>query len=89
MIVDVYDTYAKSPSGTTIHFDVLVPTKTTAETAYKFALVWLEKVNLADAELKQTRCRFCHSENAGANVVSDIQRDGYHIIRMEGCPKEV
>jgi Domain of unknown function (DUF2024) len=88
MIVDVYDTYAKSPSGATIHFDVLVPAKTSPETAFGYALEWLKKVDLADAELKQARCRFCHSENAGAKIVSDIQRDGYHIIRMEGCPKE-
>ncbi len=88
MIVDVWDTYAKSAGGSTVHFDVLVPTGTSAETAYEFACQWLEKVGLGDAALKQSRCRFCHSENAGPDVVNDIERHGFHIIRMEGCPRE-
>ncbi len=86
MVVDVYDTYAKSANGAVVHFDVVVPAQTNAETAYRFACQWLDSVGLGDAELKQSRCRFCHSENAGPVVVSDIERDGFHIIRMEGCP---
>lgn len=86
MKVDVYDTYATSPAGTTIHFDVLVPTDVDADTAFGFARQWLKRVGLGEAVLKQSRCNFCHSENAGAQVVADIERDGYHIIAMEGCP---
>ncbi len=87
MKVDVYDTYATSASRTTIHFDVLVPTETSSETAFAYARQWLDKVGLGDAELKQSRCNFCHSEKADARVVSDIETDGFHIIRMEGCPQ--
>jgi hypothetical protein len=88
MKVDVYDTYATSAKGAMIHFDVLVPMGTSAETAFKFAREWLDQVGMGDAELEQTRCNFCHSENAGARVIIDVEQDGYHIIRMEGCPTE-
>jgi Domain of unknown function (DUF2024) len=87
MKVDVFDTYARSGNGKTIHFDVLVPTGTEADTAFGFAVQWLKDVGLVDAELMQSRCNFCHTENAGPNVISDIEREGYHILRMEGCPK--
>ncbi len=86
MRVDVYDTYATSPAGATIHFDVLVPADVNADIAFGFALQWLKRVGLGEATLHQSRCSFCHSENAGAQVVADIERDGYHIIAMEGCP---
>ncbi|MEZ6033437.1 MAG: DUF2024 family protein [Planctomycetaceae bacterium] len=86
MRVDVYDTYATGKDQQTIHFDVLVPTGTTGELAFKFAREFLAGVGLSDAELKQSRCNFCHTEDAGQDVMSDIETDGYHILRMEGCP---
>lgn len=87
MKVDVYDTYATGTDKKTIHFDVLVPTGTTGDIAFKFAKEWLAQVGLSQAELKQSRCNFCHTESASPRVVTDIERDGYHILRMEGCPK--
>ncbi len=86
MKVDVYDTYATSPKGETIHFDVLVQTKTSPETAFEYARQWLASVGLHNATLKQSRCNFCHSENARQETVEDIEKIGYHIIQMEGCP---
>jgi len=87
MKVDVYDTYATAADGRTIHFDVLVPTTTAADVAFEYAREWLTSVKLQDASLKQSRCTFCHSEQASPESVADIARDGYHIIRMEGCPE--
>jgi hypothetical protein len=87
MKVDVYDTYATGNDGRTIHFDVLVPTGTAADAAFQFACEWLSKSGPPEAKLKQSRCNFCHTENATPQMVSDIQLDGYHIIRMEGCPR--
>jgi len=86
MKVDVYDTYATGNDGGTIHFDVLVPAGTSAEAAFKYACTWLSKVGLRDVVLKQSRCNFCHSESANQEVAGDIEADGFHIIRMEGCP---
>ena len=85
MRVDVYDTYATEKDGGTIHFDVLVPSGTSAETAFKYACTWLSTVRPADTVLKQSRCNFCHSESANQEVASDIEADGFRIIRMEGC----
>ena len=87
MKVAVYDTYASAADGRTIHFDVLVPTTTSADTAFEYAQEWLASVKLQDAELKQSRCRFCHTEEANPQVAANIARDGYHIIQMEGCPE--
>ena len=84
MKVDVYDTYATGSDGAIVHFDVLVPAGTNAATAYHYACTWLAAVGLNHAELKQSRCNYCHTENASNDVVSDIEADGYHIIRMDG-----
>lgn len=86
MKVDVYDTYATGGDGSTVHFDVLVPNGTAPTQAFEFACHWLAAVGLSSAELKQSRCNFCHTENASPRVIIDIENDGYHIIRMEGCP---
>lgn len=88
MKVDVYDTYATSVDGSTIHFDVLVPAGTSEEIAFRFAKEWLSRVGLSQAELKQSRCNFCHTESASQHIIANIDADGYHILRMEGCPKE-
>jgi len=87
MNADIYDTYATAVDGTTIHFDVLVPAGAEADTAFEYARQWLTSVGLQDADLKQSRCRFCHAEAASDEVRDDIQNDGFHIIRMEGCPE--
>jgi Domain of unknown function (DUF2024) len=86
MRVDVYDTYATSQSGGTIHFDVLLPSPSEASMAYEYALKWLADIGQKDARLSQTRCTYCHSESASAAVIADIQSSGFHILQMEGCP---
>lgn len=88
MKVDVFDTYATRSDGATVHFDVVVPTGTDPSAAYVYATQWLKSVGLGRAELKQSRCNFCHTEIASQQVASDIEVDGFHIIRMEGCPSD-
>ena len=47
MEIDVYDTFASSKKGNTIHFDVLLTSGGKKETASKYAMVFLKKlVNL-------------------------------------------
>ena len=58
----------------------------TPEQAYAFALQWLKGAQLESADLKQSRCNFCHIEHASQAVVIEIQRVGFSIIQMEGCP---
>jgi hypothetical protein len=89
MEVDVYDTYAKSKQGHTIHFDVLVPRGTGADQAFAYAQKWLTEIGEDSQVLYQSRCNFCHAEQARPHVKADIQKQGYHILQMEGCPESI
>lgn len=86
MKIDVYDTYAKSATGQTIHFDVFVPSDTVADAAFQFAIAWLEEIGQTEATLTQDQCRFCHQETASEAVVADIEKKGFYILQLEGCP---
>lgn len=86
MKVDVYDTYATSTTGHTIHFDVLLASPSEASKAYEYAVKWLDDIGEKDAELSQSRCTYCHSERASTAVIADIESNGFHILQMEGCP---
>ena len=44
MEIDVYDTFASSKKGNTIHFDVLLPSGGNKDDASKYAKVFLEKL---------------------------------------------
>ncbi len=86
MKIDVYDTYATSKTGKTIHFDVLLPNGDGKEKAVKFAKEFLEEIGESSDSLKQERCNFCHSENANAELQKHIVTHGHFILQMEGCP---
>ena len=62
MEIDVYDTFASSKKGNTIHFDVLLPSGGNKEDASEYARVFLEKIGEAAETLDS--CNFCHSEKA-------------------------
>ncbi|MEK7661081.1 MAG: DUF2024 family protein [Pseudomonadota bacterium] len=87
MNIDVYDTYATSKAGNTIHFDVFLPIGGSKETALQYARVFLESIGEAGDELKSERCTFCHTEAAHPNVEAEIALSGHFILQMEGCPK--
>ena len=89
MKVDVYDTYAKSNQGHIIHFDVLIPSGTNADQALIYAQKWLVQIGENAKALDQSRCNFCHTEKANLDAQADIQKQGYHILQMEGSPKPV
>ena len=84
MEIDVYDTFARSKKGNTIHFDVLVPSGGKKEDASKYARVFLEKIGESAEALDS--CKFCHSEKADVEVEKQIKSDGYHIVPLDGCP---
>lgn len=86
MKIDVYDTYAISQKGKTIHFDVLLPSGVEKEKAVAFAKKFLEEIGESADSLKQDRCNFCHSENAGMELKEYIEKYGHYILQMEGCP---
>ena len=84
MEIDVYDTFASSKKGNTIHFDVLLPSGGKKEDASKYAKVFLEKIGEAAETLES--CNFCHSEKADIEVEKQIQSDGHCIVQLDGCP---
>lgn len=86
MKIDVYDTYATSKTGKTIHFDVLLPNGEVKEKAVAFARKFLEEIGESADSLKQERCNFCHSENANIHLKEYIDQHGHYILQMENCP---
>ncbi len=86
MKIDVYDTYAVSKSGKTIHFDVFLPNGGSKESALNYARAFLKSIGEPEDELKSERCNFCHSEKAHPVVEAEIIKSGHFILQMEGCP---
>ena len=84
MEIDVYDTFASSKKGNTIHFDVLLTSGGKKETASKYAKGFLVKIGESAEALES--CKFCHSEKADVEVEKQIQSDGYYIVPIDGCP---
>ena len=86
MEIDVYDTFASTKKGNTIHFDVLLPSGGKKEDASKYAKGFLEKIGETAESLDS--CKFCHSEKANVLVEKQIQSDGHHIVPLDGCPDD-
>ncbi|EPA05534.1 DUF2024 family protein [Candidatus Nitrosarchaeum limnium] len=82
----VFDTYVKSKSGQTMHFDVITDKKN-VENAIEFAKKWLESIGEKDAKITTEECKFCHSQSVSEEIEIDIMTDGYFIAKMEGCPE--
>lgn len=89
MKIDIYDSYATSRSGQTLHFDVLVESGTLAEQALTYGRQWLSQQGEAVDSLQQNRCQFCHSEAARPDVAAQIQQHGFYILPLDGCPPAV
>ena len=89
MKVDVYDSNAQSSNGQTIHFDVLVESSTSKEKALQYGRIWLERIGESPESLEQSRCNFCHTEQAGQEVQTSIKKDDFYILQMEGCPNPI
>ena len=83
MEIDVYDTFASSKKGNTIHFDVLLTSGGNRDDASKYAMVFLEKIGESAEALDS--CKFCHSEKADVEVEKQIQSDGHYIVQIDGC----
>ena len=82
MNIDVYDTYATSKAGKTVHFDVFLPSGGNKETALRYAYAFLESISETAEALKSERCNFCHSEQANPVVEAEIAKSGHYILQM-------
>lgn len=89
MKIDVFDSYAKSKSGHLMHFDVLVRSGTSQETAFEYGQSWLVEIGEEATGLEINRCNFCHTEQAAPFVENSIAEKGYFILQMQGCPEPI
>ena len=86
MEIEVYDTYATSEKGIKIHFDVMLPTGGNVGKASSYAQEFLKIIAESTGSIKLDSCRFCHTEQAKANVSEKVAKDGYCIVPIENCP---
>jgi hypothetical protein len=86
MKIAVYDTYVKKKDGAVMHFDILVP-DTFKDTAkiHAFGHEYLATKGQEGQSLTAKECRFCHIEQADAEIEQSVKAKGYFIIEMQGC----
>jgi hypothetical protein len=82
----VFDTYAKTAEGRKLHFNVVLDEQD-QQKAMDYAKQWLASINLEDAVVTPENCYFYHSVEAPAAMRADIDKNGYAIYKMEGCPR--
>jgi hypothetical protein len=85
-ISHVYDTYAKTSKGRTMHFDVVLDEQD-QQKALNYAREWLKTIGEEDATVVSENCYFCHSIEAPAELRQQINGHGYAIYKLEGCPR--
>jgi hypothetical protein len=68
-----------------MHFDVITKEQD-HEKAIKYAKKWLTSVGEGDAKVTTEECQFCHSQGAPEPVAQAIEKNGFFIQKMEGCP---
>ncbi|WP_420321704.1 DUF2024 family protein [Flagellimonas sp.] len=86
MEVSVWDTYVPREDGKVMHFDILVPSSLTdTDVIFGYGTEYLKSKPFQTGILSTNECRFCHMQSAPANVVKNIEAEGYHIIEMENC----
>lgn len=72
--VHVYDVWAKSAAGRTIHFDVLLPVQDAA-LALQSAKAWPTSIGEENASVSAQTRSFCHTEAvAPPAMAEDLQR---------------
>lgn len=85
-ISHVFDTYAKTAQHKTLHFNVILDEQD-QQKALAYAKHWLATIGFDDAEVTSGNCYLYHSIETPAVFRSDIDRQGYAVYKMEGCPK--
>lgn len=85
-ISHVFDTYATTVKGKSLHFDVVLDEQN-PELALRYAKEWLQSIGEEGADVTLKTCMYCHSAEAPDALRRDIDKQGYAIIKMEGCPQ--
>ena len=85
-ISHVFDTYAKTAKNQQLHFNGVLDEEDQQQ-AMRYAKHWLASIGLDDAVITPQNCYFYHSLEAPVALRAEIDRQGYAIYKMEGCPK--
>jgi len=85
MKTHIYDTHVTTSAGNYYHFDILV-TDQSVDRVAEFGKLYLDSIGVSNAEIKQNECHFCHNEVANPPVQLELERNGFSIIPMQGCP---
>jgi len=52
-----------------------------------YAKEWLQSIGQKNATVAQENCCFYHSAEAPTDLRARIDKQGYAIYKLEGCPK--
>jgi len=85
MEIEVYDTYATSEKGIKIHFDVMLPIGGNDGKASNYAKDFIKIIAESTDSVKLDSCKFCHTEEAKADVSEKVEKDGYCIVPIKNC----
>ncbi|MFN0015375.1 MAG: DUF2024 family protein [Saprospiraceae bacterium] len=88
MQVSVFDTYIRKPDGFTAHFDIIVPEGTASEQVLAYGKTHLSAAGVA-GNISAKECQFCHIEEPTADMIADINRQGFHILAFDDIPAEL
>ena len=85
MEIEVYDTYATSEKGIKIHLDVMLPIGGNEVKASNYAQDFINIIAESTDPVKLDSCKFCHTEEAKAEVSDKVEKDGYCIVPINNC----
>ena len=85
MEIEVYDTYATSEKGIIIHFDVILAIGGNDDKASNCAQDFIKTIAESTESIKLDSCKFCHTEEAKAEVSEKVEKDGYCIVPIDNC----
>ena len=85
MEIEVYDTYATSDKGIKINYDVIFPIGENEGKASNYAHDFINIIAESTDSVKLDSCKFCHTEEAKAEVSEKVEKDGYCIVPINNC----
>ena len=88
MKVAVWDTYVKRKDRSITHFDILVDASLKDEKQILgFGKQYLLSIAEPQAMISTNECQFCHMEEPTEEVLRDIAKQNYHIIKLHEIPE--
>lgn len=81
----VFDTFATTQNGRIMHFDVVID-ELDQKKALSAAQDWLVSIGEVETTVRSHSCTFCHTVSNHHDLNELVERKGYAIIKLEGCP---